>query len=114
MKLCELAVFQGCLMSTKETTDLQHQLHQAQKKIAELETALTEARGPIEALEKSRNKYRKLFNYANDAMFVICMDTNSQKFGIIIDVNNAACRRLNYSREELLSKTHHTNRSNQK
>lgn len=92
-------------MPTQNIALLQHQLHQAQKKIAELEAGQTGSSGPIVALEKSRNKYRKLFNYANDAMFVICMDKTSHQYGSIIDVNNVACHRLNYSRKELLSKT---------
>lgn len=59
----------------------------------------------IETLEQSRNKYRKLFNYANDAMFVISLDSNSPNYGLFSDVNNVACKRLGYTRDELLRMT---------
>ncbi|GAB6192327.1 ATP-binding protein [Desulfocastanea catecholica] len=55
-------------------------------------------------LVQSRNKYRKLFNYANDAMFVISLDQKSANYGYFSDVNNVACKRLGYTREELLQK----------
>ena len=106
-------------MSSHLIAKLQSELQKAQKRIAELESSITTQPGSAletvqdlslcgqqrEALEESRNKYRKLFNYANDAMFVISLDQNSPNFGYFSDVNNVACKRLGYSRNELLQKT---------
>ncbi len=52
----------------------------------------------IDAIEKRyvEDSYRKLFENANDAIYI--HDHN----GNLIDVNEAACRRLSVSREELL------------
>jgi len=107
------------IMTLKKLEELQLKLLQSQKRISELEEALakqsdTDLVSTIELascdsrkeeLEQSRNKYRKLFNYANDAMFVISLDKNSPNYGFFSDVNNVACKRLGYTREELLQKT---------
>jgi PAS domain S-box-containing protein len=106
-------------MSSQLITKLQSELQQAQKRIAELEGIIAKQTGSFlttvkdlsicgeqkEELEQSRNKYRKLFNYANDAMFVISLDQNSPNYGFFSDVNNVACKQLGYTREELLRKT---------
>ncbi len=106
-------------MSSKQIMQLQSELQQARKRIAELEGIIAKQTGSVlstvqnltlcdeqkEELEQSRNKYRKLFNYANDAMFVISLDQNSTNYGYFSDVNNVACNRLGYTREELLQKT---------
>jgi PAS domain S-box-containing protein len=106
-------------MPSRHIRQLQSELQQAQKRIAELEeligkqhgSGLTNAEDPLicgyqkATIEESRNKYRKLFNYANDAMFVISLDQGSANYGYFSDVNNVACKRLGYTREELLQKT---------
>jgi PAS domain S-box-containing protein len=106
-------------MPTQNPAELQRQLQQAQSRIAELEKIIAEQSGSVlttsqnlsicgrqrEELVLSRNKYRKLFNYANDAMFVISLDRNNPDYGYFSDVNNVACKRLGYSREELLAMT---------
>jgi PAS domain S-box-containing protein len=46
------------------------------------------------ALRESENRYRNLFDFATDAIFVQSLQ------GSIISVNNEACRLLDYSREE--------------
>ena len=106
-------------MPSQLIAELQAELRQAQKRIAELEVFITQQTGSVltsfadpsicgeqkEELEQSRNKYRKLFNYANDAMFVISLDKNSSNYGYFSDVNNVACKRLGYTRKELLQKT---------
>jgi PAS domain S-box-containing protein len=106
-------------MSSEYIAELQSQLEQAQKRIADLEQLLKKQSGSIltstqdlsacgedkEQLEQSRNRYRKLFNYANDAMFVISLDQNSPDYGYFSDVNNVACKRLGYTREEMLQMT---------
>ena len=55
----------------------------------------------IHHLDESRRKYKMLFNNINDAIFVhsIYEDGSHGKF---LEVNNSACRKLEYSREELL------------
>jgi PAS domain S-box-containing protein len=106
-------------MSAQTDTKLQRELQQAQRRISELEKIIAEqtefelsAQQHLslcgkerEELVLSRNKYRKLFNYANDAMFVISLDRKSPNYGLFSDVNNVACKRLGYTREELLAMT---------
>jgi PAS domain S-box-containing protein len=106
-------------MSSQKITELQSELQSARRRIAELEGFIAKQTGSSpttaedltvcgqqrEELEQSRNKYRKLFNYANDAMFVISLDKESPSYGYFSDVNNVACKQLGYSREELLQTT---------
>jgi len=106
-------------MNPSDNEKLRESLHQAYLRIARQEQELAYYRGmendsihhtpqhdlPYDTLLKSRNKYRKLFNYANDAMFVISLDRNSHRYGYFTDVNNVACKRLGYTREELLQMT---------
>lgn len=106
-------------MSPQKIAELQSELQQAQKRVAALKRVIAKQTSSVqttvhdlslcgeqkEELEHSRNKYRKLFNYANDAMFVISLDQKSPNYGCFSDVNNVACKRLGYTREELLQKT---------
>lgn len=106
-------------MSEDNDTALTKRLDKALERIAQLESILERQAaslpGAIEEisvhdrqrteLEKSRNTYRKLFNYANDAMFVISLDEDSPDFGYFSDVNNVACKQLGFSREEILRRT---------
>jgi PAS domain S-box-containing protein len=106
-------------MPEQSLSDLERLLQEAQERIAFLEDLLrrrdqspspaeeppTHAAKEWEELVLSRNKYRKLFNYANDAMFVISLDQTSDDYGKFSDVNNVACKRLGYSRAELLAMT---------
>jgi PAS domain S-box-containing protein len=52
--------------------------------------------GKVKELDASKEKYRNLFHNARDAMFLV-----SEK-GTYLDVNNAACEMLGYSRKELV------------
>ena len=106
-------------MNPEEITELKEQLNRARQRIAELEHAVhgqTDATSPLvkndiqcdienEELEQSRDKYRKLVNYANDAMFVITLASEHPCYGYFADVNNVACKQFGYSREELLHMT---------
>ena len=106
-------------MASEETTELQTQLQQARERITELEQFVIRQSGTVFSsvqdlskcglqnveLKQSRNKYRKLVNYANDAMFVITLDGDNPFYGYFSDVNNVACRQFGYSREELLRMT---------
>ncbi len=70
-----------------------------ERKVEERTRELNHAYSEIKDKEE---RYRALFNGTNDAIFlhpVPGRDDNSFKF---TDVNEAACRRLGYSREELL------------
>ena len=106
-------------MNPEEITDIQSQLKRAQQRITELEDAIHYQSGAIppsvqnaskydiqnEKLEQSRDKYRKLVSYANDAMFVITLTSDHPYYGYFSDVNNVACKQFGYSREELLQMT---------
>jgi PAS domain S-box-containing protein len=58
---------------------------------------ITDRRRAIEALLRSEEKYRTLYNSAIDAIFILDMS------GKFIDVNRTAHERLGYSRDEMLS-----------
>jgi len=58
-------------------------------------SAITRLRGETH-LTESEAKYRNLFNGVNDAVFIHGVD------GRFLEVNDVACQRLGYSREELL------------
>lgn len=53
------------------------------------------------ALEESEENYRMLFEQVNDAIFLLEVDPEGNP-GRFRQVNDVACRRLGYSREELL------------
>jgi len=102
---------------------LREQLSASLQRIAQLEEALQQATSPQPAaslvqtdspeslrrsatlLRKSKNRYRKYFNYATDAMFVILPDRENMTFGPIADVNKEATRRLGFSRDEFFTMT---------
>lgn len=52
-------------------------------------------------LSDSEYKYKLLFNNANDAVFVTQL-SEEKTYGDFIEVNDIACKRLGYSREEFL------------
>lgn len=53
-------------------------------------------------LKESERRFRLLFNHANDAIFVNPL-VDDYKLGAFMEVNNVACQRLLYAREELLA-----------
>jgi PAS domain S-box-containing protein len=55
----------------------------------------------IAKAKESENRYHQLFDSINDAVFVISADPQDDK-DRFIEVNNEACKRLGYSRAELL------------
>lgn len=80
-----------------------------EERTAELATANEEIRAEVEerkAAEKrfrrSEERYRQLFNSANDALYLFAI-TEEGLPGKFVDVNDAACRALGYTREELLA-----------
>ncbi len=60
---------------------------------------VTERKQMEEALSESEEKYRVLFETAKDAIFL------TDETGKFVDVNQAACESLGYSKEELLKLT---------
>jgi len=52
-------------------------------------------------LRESESKFKMLFNNANDAVFVTQL-SNEKSYGDFIEVNEVACRRLGYTKEEFL------------
>lgn len=62
---------------------------------------ITERKQTSEALRKSEERYRLLFHSITDAAFVHEGPVNGFP-GKFIEVNSVACRRLGYTREELL------------
>lgn len=65
---------------------------------------ITERKRMEKALRKGEKKFRKLFNNVNDAIYLNKLDENGIPT-VYIEVNNVACKRLGYSREELSSMT---------
>jgi two-component system cell cycle sensor histidine kinase/response regulator CckA len=62
---------------------------------------ITERKQAEETLKKSEEKYRHLFNSGNDAVMVFLL-TEEREIGPYIDVNNVACSRYGYTKEEFL------------
>jgi PAS domain S-box-containing protein len=60
---------------------------------------ITERKRMEEKLKESEEKYREVFNNANDAMFLHKL--KDRKPGNFLEVNDVACQILGYSREEL-------------
>jgi len=64
---------------------------------------LWEQRQAQRALWQSENRYRLLFNSGNDMIFVnyLVQAEGRHRIGAYIEVNDVACRELDYSRDEL-------------
>ena len=62
---------------------------------------ITARKGTEEALRRTEELYRTLFNGINDAVFVTGIEQGALP-GRILQVNDSACERLGYTREELL------------
>jgi len=62
---------------------------------------VTEREQAEEDLRVSKERYQLLFNSVNDAVFVYSLAKGEQQ-SRIIEVNEVACQRLEYNREELL------------
>jgi PAS domain S-box-containing protein len=63
---------------------------------------VTQRKKAEEALKESEKRYRLIFNRGNDSIFVHRFMGPDGRPGRFIEVNDAACSRLGYSREELL------------
>lgn len=69
-----------------------------------LRRELTEAKDTAAALRLSEERYRLLFNSVHDMIYIAEITPDGLP-GFIIDANETTCRRLGYSREELLGLT---------
>ena len=65
---------------------------------------ITERKKAEKALVESENKFRELFNKANDAIVLIDISDDNVP-GKFIEVNDIACKRYGYNRSELLNLT---------
>ncbi|MFA4825572.1 MAG: PAS domain S-box protein [Methanoregula sp.] len=64
-------------------------------------TDITERKNAEKALKESEEKFRNIFDNANDAIEIIEIMDNGFP-GRYLDINDVACRMLGYTREELL------------
>lgn len=62
---------------------------------------ITERKKSEIELRESENKFKMLFNNANDAVFVTQL-SEGKTYGDFVEVNEIACQRLGYSKEEFL------------
>jgi PAS domain S-box-containing protein len=69
------------------------------------EQAEQERQQAQESLRESERRYRLLFNSGHDAVFVHQGGSAGNDSGKFIEVNDVACQRLGYTREELLQMT---------
>lgn len=65
---------------------------------------LSDTKKILKALEKSEKKYKELFNESKDAIYLYKIDGDGTP-NEFLEVNDIACTRLGYSREELLQMT---------
>jgi len=69
-----------------------------------LRRAMAASKATEAARRLSEERYRLLFNSSHDIIFIAEITADGQP-GLIIDANETACKRLGYTREELLTKT---------
>ncbi|MBN1431153.1 MAG: transporter substrate-binding domain-containing protein [Methanomicrobiaceae archaeon] len=70
----------------------------------DLEDELVKQKRIKVALKESKDKYMALFNSLNESVFM-CEYNRENKRGRIVEVNDTACQRLGYTREELMDKS---------
>lgn len=71
------------------------------ERLASVYALAVERKHAEDALRDSEERFRELFHSVNDAIFLTPIDENGLP-GRFIEVNDVACRRLGYSRDELL------------
>ncbi len=88
---CETEVGERCLLFT-------HRASLDRSQVYVYGADITLRKRAEEALRESEERYHNIFDYSNDAIFII--DPAKDQ---IVDANPKACNMLGYSREELLS-----------
>ena len=78
---------------------LRNMVEKLDKSMRKFNKELAVRRQTEESLRKSEERYRKLFEQSNDAIFIHTLD------GEIIDVNGRACEMLGYEEQQLLKLT---------
>ena len=68
-----------------------------EQRVKELENGVFDPKRPGEALQRSEERFRRLFEQASDAFFI-----HNFNNGKIVDANESACKNLGYTRDELL------------
>ncbi len=76
-------------------------LHDSEKVTLSIIKDITERKNSEMELIESEKKFRMLFNNANDAVFVTQLRKN-KTYGDFIEVNDVACNRFGYTKEEFL------------
>lgn len=76
-------------------------LHDSGKVTLSIIKDITERKKYEKELIESEKKFRMIFNNANDAVFVTQL-TGDKTYGDFIEVNDVACERFGYTREEFL------------
>ncbi len=87
------------LFAIQDVTDLTHRIHEYRAMRDQALEEASERRRAEAALQASEIRYRTLFESAGDAIFIHDLD------GHLLEVNQVACERLGYRREELLQMT---------
>ncbi len=78
-----------------------HAWKAGEKKVAMTFSDITERTRAEESLLESEEKFRQIFNHANDAIHLNEL-TDSGAPGRFIDINEVACHMLGFTREEML------------
>jgi PAS domain S-box-containing protein len=81
----------------KTTAQLITELAHMRRRMAELETLEIEYKRMATALRQDGERFRKIFDYSNDAIFIIDPLRNET-----LEANPKACQMFGYSREEFL------------
>jgi|GEM_PF-461855 len=92
------AVNMGAFSYVQKPYDIEHLIITIKRVLEKRKAAL--------ALQDSEARYRMLFNSGNDAVIVYRLQ-NGNRIGRFIEVNDVACKKLGYSREELLQYSFH-------
>ncbi len=82
----------------KEKAELIREVMSLRARVSELDSHASEYKQNEEALRRSEERFHKVFEHSNDAIFIV--DPTQDK---IVDVNPRASTMLGYPREELLS-----------
>jgi PAS domain S-box-containing protein len=84
----------------KRRQQLLDELEAMRQRLAEFKKQQMESQYFEERLRDNEEKYKALFNSGNDAMFVQCPTVEGRP-GRFIEINDAACQMLGYTKEEL-------------